>query len=53
MAEASGEVVSVTSFYNCKEAYQYFNDSRMRTEQPGNKNWYKTDPQLNVGLWPV
>lgn len=32
MAEASGELVSVTSFYNCKEAYQYFIDGRMRME---------------------
>jgi hypothetical protein len=32
MAEASGEVVSVTSFYNCKEAYPYFSDGKMRME---------------------
>jgi hypothetical protein len=32
MAEASGEVVSVTSFYNCKEVYQCFSDGKLRME---------------------
>jgi hypothetical protein len=38
MAEASGEVVSVNYFYDCKEAYQYLNDSKMLMEHSRNTN---------------